>query len=155
MLSLLLCTFSKAYHTIITCIHSDPKWLCSLNCVTKYWQDLNLGHLPLYQTLHKSRLYCAFRKIHHTTAMQLYFGAWSCAWYSSQNIDLIILQAHIANRNPIENYGMQLHVLTVSPQVKFLYNHIMSLIGNTCSQSRLLSLFPIIIWQHLSSQENK
>ena len=155
-MSLLLCTFSKAYHTIITCIHSDPKWLlCSLNCVTKYWQDLNLGHLPLYQTLQKSRLYCAFCEIHHTTAMQLYFGAWSCAWYSSQNIDQIALWAHIANRNPIKNDGMQLHVLTVSPQVKFLYNHRMNLIGNTCCQLLLLSLFLMIISQYLSSQENK
>ena len=123
------------------------------DCLTKCWQDLNLGRLPLHQTLQKSRLYCAFCEIHHTTAMQLYFGAWSCAWYSSQNIDLIILQAHIANRNPIENYGMQLHVLTVSPQVKFLYNHRMNLIGNTCCQLLLLSLFPMIISQYLSSQE--
>ena len=148
-MSLLLCTFSKAYHIIITCIHSDRKWLlCSLNCVTKYWQDLNLGHLPLYQTLQKSRLYCAFREIHHTTAMQIYFGAWSYARYSSQNINQIALRAHIANRNPIENYGMSLHR-------SFLYNHRMNLIGHTCSQSLLLSLFPIIISQYLSSQENK
>ena len=153
MLSLLLCTFSKAYHTIITCIHSDPQWLLYSNCLTKCWQELNLGHLPLYQTLQKSWLYCAFREIHHTTTMQLYFGAWSCAWYSSQNIDQIALQAHIANRNPIENYGMLLHVLTVSPQVKFLYNHRMNLIGNTCCQLLLLSLFPMIISQYLSSQE--
>ena len=119
------------------------------NFLTKYWQDLNLGHLPLYQTLQKSWLYCAFHEIQHNCNATL-------LWY------LIMCLIQFTEHRPngtLSTYSKQesnrkLWNAIACPQVKFLYNHRMNLVGNTCCYNYYFCLFSLWLF-HNTSQVKK